>query len=920
MAIRSKKFERVKKRREYSPKFLRFIKAISKNPVRIAALATAAMTFGGFWGANAACIRLEEKLGESVGESESYNSNVSKLTLDMYEQLCIYSACYLKNVNDDWQFTGPKNLMEDFLYYLDYNDYSYKQTSDGIVPVSDTFDFYVSWKDKGGSRKSISNVDFPEKVIDENDKINYLTKDGRFPDYLLRYKDKIISDEVSSGNMKMYSYPTAEIAMSRKNIISDVNVSDVEKSEELEQRLDTYYFEDSKNYYENGNYVGGMKDETYADNFLPLGGWYSDNYGRYFYNFGNESPIIFYAEPASSKSGKVAHDGGTYETWYWSGQKDGYFPKDYLIKTDTYYVDYDTSDVFCELESNDDYEATQGDTMAITAFISPRPQALASIAQQTKTNVLLLRIAIVARLACCALFALAMLYMFTVSGYGGTEGSSIIWELPRPLRRLPTEAAAALAIIGAVFAMMIEGEYWNYIEWLGNTAGMAAYVLSISAVAFLDAVFVSIAASLVKSGRIIKNSFLAKLCKNLMARYRSSERYKKKNTLGASHIIRRRMKISFGAIFAAGAFILVTEMVYGSVGAEGVLVFIAVAAAVITTVEQILIYRELKNLDRLCRRITYLGKFDDNEIPEIPEKSCFYSHSRELAEIDRRVRESVEEQVKAERMKIELVANVSHDLKTPLTSIISYIDLLGKLSLDDEARTYVEILDRKSQRLKTIVADVFALAKATSGVDVNLVSLDLTMLINQVLAASDDAISASGMVIKKELLLTHANVMADSDKMSRVFQNLVDNALKYSMAGTRIFIELRQIGGGAVFTIKNVSAEPINFTPDEIVERFVRGDSSRTDGGSGLGLSIAKCFTESCGGKFIVEIDGDMFKASVSMPITEEPDDDNFSGDLDGWENGGEEKDTASEIPLIENQNPYAPPLLTDNADENSYK
>ena len=236
----------------------------------------------------------------------------------------------------------------------------------------------------------------------------------------------------------------------------------------------------------------------------------------------------------------------------------------------------------------------------------------------------------------------------------------------------------------------------------------------------------------------------------------------------------------------------------------------------------------------------------------------------------RALKKAVEKEVKSERTKTELITNVSHDLKTPLTSIISYIDLLKKMDLDDEASSYVKILDKKAQKLKGIVSDVFSIAKATSGVDVNLTKLDFVMLLNQCIADAEDKIADSGKIVKININADSAMVMGDGDKLYRVFQNIVDNALNYSMDGTRIFLDVYKKADRIVFAEKNISATPINFTEEEILERFVRGDKSRTDGGSGLGLSISKSFTEACGGIFNIEIDGDMFKAIVEMPIIQE--------------------------------------------------
>ena len=254
---------------------------------------------------------------------------------------------------------------------------------------------------------------------------------------------------------------------------------------------------------------------------------------------------------------------------------------------------------------------------------------------------------------------------------------------------------------------------------------------------------------------------------------------------------------------------------------------------------------------------------------DIHQLSLAYTDSQRLQHLSENIKETVEKQIQSERMKIELVTNVSHDLKTPLTSIISYIDLLKKEELPDEAMDYVKILDAKSMKLKDIVSDVFSLAKATSGIDVEMKEIDGVVLLNQVLADNQDKIEKSGKTIVTDIACGSALISADGNKLYRVFQNLIDNALCYSLDGTRIFISLVRQGGKMIFQVKNTASYEMKFTPDEIMERFTRGDKSRTDGGNGLGLSIAKTFTEACGGSFRIVLDGDVFIAFVEMPLNE---------------------------------------------------
>lgn len=228
--------------------------------------------------------------------------------------------------------------------------------------------------------------------------------------------------------------------------------------------------------------------------------------------------------------------------------------------------------------------------------------------------------------------------------------------------------------------------------------------------------------------------------------------------------------------------------------------------------------------------------------------------------------ESVAAKLKAERLKSELITNVSHDLKTPITSIISYTELLAKIEeLPEEARDYVSVISKKSERLKNLTQDLFDISKVQSGnEDVVLEKLDVSLLINQSLGENDNEIQKSGLPFcvdtPKELFIS-----ADGRKMSRVVNNLINNILKYAMKNTRVFITAFEKDGEVIMEFKNIASYPMEFNADEIVGRFVRGDESRTADGNGLGLAIAKSYTEICNGKFEVVIDGDMFKAILKF-------------------------------------------------------
>lgn len=280
-------------------------------------------------------------------------------------------------------------------------------------------------------------------------------------------------------------------------------------------------------------------------------------------------------------------------------------------------------------------------------------------------------------------------------------------------------------------------------------------------------------------------------------------------------------------------------------------------------------FRDHAEIAGVAKQITDMNGGDYSP-RTIPEKSPAYGMTNKLNNISDGIRTAVDKQVQSERMKIELVTNVSHDLKTPLTSIISYIELLSAEDMSPAARDYVSIISQKSDRLKAMVSDLFDLAKATSHTDVNNEKIDAVILTQQVLGDMTDKIAQSGMEVRTDIKVQSAAVMADGKKLYRVLQNLIDNALKYSMRGTRIYAAVDKEDGYAHISVKNISAEEMDFTPEEITERFTRGDKSRTTEGNGLGLSIAKSFTEACGGIFEVAIDGDMFTVNVKLLLIDE--------------------------------------------------
>jgi len=253
----------------------------------------------------------------------------------------------------------------------------------------------------------------------------------------------------------------------------------------------------------------------------------------------------------------------------------------------------------------------------------------------------------------------------------------------------------------------------------------------------------------------------------------------------------------------------------------------------------------------------------------IPERGAtdFAALASNINNIALGLQAAVESEVKSERMKAELVTNVSHDLKTPLTSIITYVDLLKTEGLSSEnAPKYLDVLDKKSQRLKVLTEDLFEAAKAASGtLSIKRETLDVGALLTQGLAELSDRIEGSGLDFRVNLPLGRLEVQADGKLLWRAIENVLSNILNYALVGSRVYVDATARGNQVYLTFKNISASPLNIAPEELVERFKRGDESRSTEGSGLGLAIAKSLVELQGGTFKIEIDGDLFKVTMTL-------------------------------------------------------
>lgn len=240
-----------------------------------------------------------------------------------------------------------------------------------------------------------------------------------------------------------------------------------------------------------------------------------------------------------------------------------------------------------------------------------------------------------------------------------------------------------------------------------------------------------------------------------------------------------------------------------------------------------------------------------------------------LNKVQQGVQHAVEERLRSERMKTELITNVSHDIKTPLTSIVNYVDLLKKEEIDNpKAQEYLEVLDRQSKRLKKLTEDLVDASKASSGVmPVDCQPTNVNVLLSQLEGEYEERLQKADLTMIVHPAAGDPVALADGKLLSRVMDNLMNNIGKYAMPGTRVYAAAAADDHEVTISIKNVSRNELNISADELMERFVRGDSSRHTEGSGLGLSIAKSLVELQGGRFELSIDGDLFRADISLPL-----------------------------------------------------
>lgn len=456
----------------------------------------------------------------------------------------------------------------------------------------------------------------------------------------------------------------------------------------------------------------------------------------------------------------------------------------------------------------------------------------------------------------------ATLYMMVLlTGASEEQNPS---PLMQRMDRLPAEISLVLYLAASGIALLVSQliffkiihlflstEDWYYGELVLKV--LILYVTGVSAVLNLLKQY--------KSGVLWKNSLLNKGVRTLLL-------YFKHHRFTTRIMITYSLFLIFNVVMImAFSFLLFT---YNDLESRILMGAVAVLFLLLDLWVFHQMYKNAWQTDQINQALLNIS--NGNTTYKIDTK-LFYGKERELAEninhISTGLETALQEKVRSERLKADLITNVSHDIKTPLTSIINYVDLIKREKIQDpRIQGYLEVLEQKSQRLKTLTEDLVEASKASSGnLKLDMTSIDFVELIYQTNGEFEEKFALRHLELVSTLPDDTMLIEADGRYLWRVLENLYNNAFKYAMEHSRVYVDITKEEDKILFTIKNISENPLNIRADELTERFVRGDVARTTEGSGLGISIAKSLTELQGGQFQLYIDGDLFKATVAFPL-----------------------------------------------------
>ena len=442
--------------------------------------------------------------------------------------------------------------------------------------------------------------------------------------------------------------------------------------------------------------------------------------------------------------------------------------------------------------------------------------------------------------AALALFFFCFL-MASAGHWAGHEGIHLTW-----LGKIPADVW--LIVLLCTFFIGWEAFYYGW----GRVFFCAALVP-------LVLLFLCAFAAQCKAGTVLRSALIARIARFLWRIVRSL-------FLGLWRIARNLPLLWKTALVMAGVFFLEMRFVLAGYGSVDGIFVIMKAVELLAALYIALNLRTLQKGGEKLARGDFSSPIDTKYLI-----GDFKRYGQELNDVQSGLEQAVQEQMKAEHLKTELITNVSHDIKTPLTSIVNYVDLLKKEDIPSpEAREYIAVLDRQSHRLKKLTEDLVEASKASSGVlNVDLQPTDVNVLFSQIEGEYQERLAACQLTLVTQPPAPGTVIRADSRLLSRVMDNLVSNICKYALPSTRVYVVSTLSREAVTISFKNVSRDELNISPDELMERFVRGDASRHTEGSGLGLSIARSLVQLQGGRFDLAIDADLFRADITFPLSE---------------------------------------------------
>lgn len=437
-------------------------------------------------------------------------------------------------------------------------------------------------------------------------------------------------------------------------------------------------------------------------------------------------------------------------------------------------------------------------------------------------------------------------YLFISVGHNNNSNEITIGML----NKIPVDILTAIVMLACLYINQISAEYYSLVDKI-------ILILSVSVVLYFTALWYLLTVVVqAKAKKLLKRTVI----------YRALKKFSKVGNV-IKHVYKNISTISkvllFVGVFWAFLLMFMGVNVYNN---GRLIIGFMLISAVVTA---IIIFCAIA-----FQRVKQGGeKIANGDLENKIDTSYMFGEIKEFADslnnINNGLQSAIDDKIRSERFKTELITNVSHDIKTPLTSIVNYVDLIKKEDSDNvKINEYIEVLDRQSNRLKKLIEDLVEASKASTGnLNVLLEKCNLSLLINQALGEYNEKFESKKLQVVFTSATEEIFIMADGRRLWRVIDNLLSNIYKYAMDGTRVYIDLAANNVETIITFRNISNEPINMSGEELTERFVRGDRSRNTEGSGLGLSIAKSLTELQNGVFKASAEGDLFKVQLKFSV-----------------------------------------------------